>query len=114
MSEINEEKNTELENSENATPAAEETSGKEASAPGKAEKKSAKPEKKPAEIRNGNPAARRHKFNKRNFKHGTLAVVFTVLFLAAVVVLNVIVNIVSDRFDTTADLSDSGIYTLTS
>lgn len=112
MSEINEEKNTELENSENATPAAEETSGKEASAPGKAEKKSAKPEKKPAEIRNGNPAARRHKFNKRNFKHGTLAVVFTVLFLAAVVVLNVIVNIVSDRFDTTADLSDSGIYTL--
>lgn len=56
MSEINEEKNTELENSENATPAAEETSGKEASAPGKAEKKSAKPEKKPAEIRNGNPA----------------------------------------------------------
>lgn len=112
MSEINEEKNTELENSENATPAAEETSGKEASAPGKAEKKSAKPEKKPAEIRNGNPAARGHKFNKRNFKHGTLAVVFTVLFLAAVVVLNVIVNIVSDRFDTTADLSDSGIYTL--
>lgn len=105
MSEINEEKNTELENSENATPAAEETSGK-------AEKKSAKPEKKSAEIRNGNPAARRHKFNKRNFKHGTLAVVFTVLFLAAVVVLNVIVNIVSDRFDTTADLSDSGIYTL--
>lgn len=112
MSEINEEKNTELENSENATPAAEETSGKEASAPGKAEKKSAKPEKKPAEIRNGNPAERRHKFNKRNFKHGTMAVVFTVLFLAAVVVLNVIVNIVSDRFDTTADLSDSGIYTL--
>ena len=43
MSEINEEKNTELENSENATPAAEETSGKEASAPGKAEKKPAKP-----------------------------------------------------------------------
>ena len=112
MSEINEEKNTELENSENATHAAVETSGKEASAPGKAEKKSAKPEKKPAEIRNGNPAARRHKFNKRNFKHGTMAVVFTVLFLAAVVVLNVIVNIVSDRFDTTADLSDSGIYTL--
>ena len=112
MSEINEEKNTELENSENATPAAEETSGKEASAPGEAEKKSAMQEKKPAEIRNGNPAARRHKFNKRNFKHGTMAVVFTVLFLAAVVVLNVIVNIVSDRFDTTADLSDSGIYTL--
>lgn len=112
MSEINEEKNTELENSENATHAAEETSGKEASAPGKAEKKSAMQEKKPAEIRNGNPAARRHKFNKRNFKHGTMAVVFTVLFLAAVVVLNVIVNIVSDRFDTTADLSDSGIYTL--
>lgn len=113
MSDINEEKNEELESSENATPAAEETSAKEEASTGTAEKKTAKkPAKKPEEIRNGNPAARKHKFNKRNFKHGTLSVVFTVLFLAAVVVLNVIVNIVSDRFDTTADLSDTGIYTL--
>ena len=36
----------------------------------------------------------------------------TVLFVAAVVVLNVIVGLISDRFDTTADLSDTGIYTL--
>ena len=41
-----------------------------------------------------------------------MAVVLTVLFIAAVVVLNVIVSIISDRIDTTADLTDTGIYTL--
>lgn len=72
----------------------------------------AKPEKKQAEIRNGNPAARKRTFNKRNLKHGTMSVVLTVIFIAAVVVLNVIVGIISDRVDTTADLTDTGIYTL--
>lgn len=106
MSEINEEKNTELENSaENTAPAAEAPAEQPA-------ERAAKPAKKQAEIRNGNPAERKMKFNKRNFKHGTLAVVLTVLFVAAVVVLNVIVGLISDRFDTTADLSDTGIYTL--
>lgn len=106
MSEINEEKNTELETSaENTAPAAEAPAEQPA-------ERSAKPAKKQAEIRNGNPAERKMKFNKRNFKHGTLAVVLTVLFVAAVVVLNVIVGLISDRFDTTADLSDTGIYTL--
>lgn len=106
MSEINEEKNTELENSaKNTAPAAEAPAEQPA-------ERSAKPAKKQAEIRNGNPAERKMKFNKRNFKHGTLAVVLTVLFVAAVVVLNVIVGLISDRFDTTADLSDTGIYTL--
>ncbi len=98
--------NTENENSENenADSAAENTAEK-------SEKKK-KPQKKLQEIRNGNPAARKLKLNKRNFKHGTLAVVLTVIFIAAVVVLNVIVGLISDRIDTTADLSDTGIYTL--
>ena len=106
MSDINEEKNQELENSAETTAPAAEAPAEEKS------EKSEKPAKKPAEIRNGNPAARKFKINKRNFKHGTMAVVFTVLFIAAVVVLNVIVSMISDRIDTTADLSDSGIYTL--
>lgn len=69
-------------------------------------------EKVQAEIQNGNPAARKLKLNKRSFKRGTLSVLLTILFIAAVVVLNVIVGIISDRVDTTADLTDTGIYTL--
>lgn len=52
------------------------------------------------------------KFNARSFKHGTMAVVFTIVFIAAVVVVNVIVGLISERFDTTADLTDAGIYSL--
>lgn len=131
MSDLNEEKNKELDgagditeedtaavqpnsvdnNAEPETAAAQEVS-EEKSEPAEKPVKLKKPGKKPEEIRNGNPAARKLKLNKRNFKHGTLAVVFTVIFIAAVVVLNVIVSMISDRIDTTADLSDTGIYTL--
>lgn len=131
MSDLNEEKNKELDaagditeedtaaaqpnsddnNAEPETAAAQEVS-EEKTDPAEKPVKLKKPGKKPEEIRNGNPAARKLKLNKRNFKHGTLAVVFTVIFLAAVVVLNVIVSMISDRIDTTADLSDTGIYTL--
>ena len=52
------------------------------------------------------------KFNARSFKRGTMSVVLTVVFIAAVVVVNVIVGLISERFDTTADLTDSGIYSL--
>lgn len=51
-------------------------------------------------------------FNKRSFKRGALSVVLTVVFIAAVVVLNVIVGIVSERVNTTADLTAEGIYSL--
>ncbi len=113
MKEFNEENKPELEagsdkankanETENTSPAAEEKSGQ-----------SAKPkkEKKQEEIQNGNPAARKLSINKRSLKHGTLSVVLTLLFIAGVVVLNVIVGIISDRVDTTADLTDTGIYTL--
>lgn len=54
----------------------------------------------------------KHSFNKRGFKHGALSVVLTVVFIATVVVLNVIVGVVSDRFNTAADLTTAGIYSL--
>ena len=131
MSDLNEEKNKELDaagdtsaedtaavqpdsddnNAEPETAAAQEVS-EEKTEPAEKPAKQKKPGKQPEEIRNGNPAARKLKLNRRNFKHGTLAVVFTVIFIAAVVVLNVIVSMISDRIDTTADLSDTGIYTL--
>ncbi|MBQ9947504.1 MAG: Gldg family protein, partial [Oscillospiraceae bacterium] len=52
------------------------------------------------------------KFNVRNFKHGTLSVVLTVVFIAVIVLVNVIVGLVSERFDTSADLSGSSIYSI--
>lgn len=102
------EKNQQLE--ESAAPEkAPETAEAKAEKPSKGGKKPAKQE---AEIRNGNPAERKKKVNIRSLKHGTMAVVLTILFVAAVVVLNVIVGIISDRVDTTADLTDTGVYTL--
>lgn len=55
---------------------------------------------------------KKHSFNKRGIKHGALSIVLTVVFIAAVVLVNVIVGVMSDRFDTAADLTTAGIYTL--
>ncbi len=109
MSDLNEEKKPEelTSGEENVSPEAEENI-EQSDKP----KKEKKPAKKQAEIQNGNPAERKRSVNIRSLKHGTMAVVLTVLFVAAVVVLNVIVSIISDRVDTTADLTDTGIYTL--
>lgn len=56
--------------------------------------------------------AKSHSFNKRALWHGAMSVVLTVLFVAAVVVLNVIATIISDRMNASVDLTDNGIYTL--
>lgn len=109
MNELNDENRQEELETPAENTAAEEEAAQEKKAPHSGRTGSAKPEK---EIQNGNPAARKHKLNKRSLKHGTMAVILTILFIAGVVVLNVIVSIISDRFDTTADLTDSGIYTL--
>ncbi len=52
------------------------------------------------------------KFNIRNFKHGTLSVVLTIVFIGVIILVNVIVGLISDRFDTTADLTAGGMYTI--
>lgn len=58
------------------------------------------------------PVKSKRKFNARSFKYGTMSVVLTIVFIASVVVINVIVGLISERVDTTADLTDAGIYTL--
>ena len=58
------------------------------------------------------PERKNKGFNKRSFKRGALSVVLTVVFIAAVVVLNVIVGIVSERVNTAADLTANAIYSL--
>ncbi len=50
----------------------------------------------------------------KRLRHGALSVVFTVIFVAAVVLVNIIFNMVLDRFDFSADLSDNSLYTIDS
>lgn len=51
--------------------------------------------------------------NNRRFKHGSLATVITVVFIAAVVLVNVIVGILLDRYPLTIDLSADNRFELT-
>ncbi|MBD5129217.1 MAG: hypothetical protein HDT43_04760 [Ruminococcaceae bacterium] len=64
-----------------------------------------------AEDKPAKPQKAKRKFNVRSFKHGSMSVVLTVVFIAAVVVVNIIVGLISERVNTSADLTD-GLYTL--
>ena len=44
-------------------------------------------------------------FKSRRFKHGTLATVITVVFIAAVVLVNIIATILLDKFPLNIDLT---------
>ena len=67
---------------------------KQASAPEKTKKKSRNP------------------FRSKKFKRGTLSIVFTALFIAGVVLVNVILGLVLERFNVEADLTTGSIFTL--
>ncbi len=75
------------------------------------EKTSGDTNEKPDKKSEKSPRPKR-KINTRSLKHGTMSVILTVVFVAAVVLVNVIVGIISERVDTSADLSDAGIYSL--
>ncbi|MGN0679041.1 MAG: Gldg family protein, partial [Oscillospiraceae bacterium] len=49
---------------------------------------------------------------KNKMKRGTLSVLFTVAFIAVVVLINIIVGVLSDRFGVKADLTEAKLYTL--
>ena len=51
-------------------------------------------------------------FRSKKFKRGTLSIVFTVMFIAAVVLVNVILDLVLERFNVEADLTTGSIFTL--
>ena len=50
--------------------------------------------------------------NKRHLKYGSLATGLVVLFIAAVVLVNVVVTMLFDRFPITLDLTGNSIYTV--
>ena len=49
----------------------------------------------------------------RRFKHGSMATLLTIGCIVLVVIINVIANLVLDRFPTEVDLTDDSIYQLT-
>ena len=54
----------------------------------------------------------RQQINKRHLKYGSLATGLVILFIAAVVLVNVVVTMLFDRFPITLDLTGNSIYTV--
>ena len=52
------------------------------------------------------------KFNSKKFKHGAMATAFTCVFIAVVVLVNVVATILFDRFPITIDLTENKIYSV--
>jgi len=50
--------------------------------------------------------------NKKKFKHGGLSILLTAVFIAAVVIINIIAGLILDRFDTAIDLSADRIFSI--
>ena len=48
----------------------------------------------------------------KKFKHGSLSVLFTVIFVAAIILVNVIFNLLLSRFDFSTDLSNESLYSI--
>ncbi|MCD7847158.1 MAG: GldG family protein [Oscillospiraceae bacterium] len=74
----------------------------------KAEKKS----KKSVAGTSVKPKRERKPLNKRKLKHGSFATAMTVLFVAAVVLVNIITTMLFDRFPITIDLTGDSIYSV--
>lgn len=68
-------------------------------------------EKKPKKEQSGVTKARKRR-NAKVFKHTTLATVLTVIFIAAVVLVNVIASIIFDRYPLTIDLTENNKYSI--
>lgn len=52
-------------------------------------------------------------FNSRKFKYGSVAILFSALFVVAVIVVNLIFTALDDKYDLKYDMTSSGIFTLT-
>lgn len=71
----------------------------------------AKAEKKP-EGKSAKPKRERKPMNKRKLRHGSFATAMTVLFVAAVVLVNIVTTMLFDRFPITIDLTSDSIYSV--
>ncbi len=51
-------------------------------------------------------------FKNKKFKYGSLSVLFTVIFIVFVVLINVVITLIGERFSVSADLTDAGLYSI--
>lgn len=51
-------------------------------------------------------------FNSKKLKHGAMATAFTCVFIAVVVLVNIIATVIFDRFPITIDLTENKIYSI--
>ncbi len=51
-------------------------------------------------------------FKNKKLKYGSLSVLFTVIFIVAVVLVNVVITLLGERFMPSADLTDTELYTI--
>lgn len=73
------------------------------------DKKAKKDKKKGSKDSSDNDA---HKFNGKKLKHGTMATVFTCIFMALLVLVNVVTTMLFDRYPITIDLTSEKIYSV--
>ena len=64
------------------------------------------------EVQNGKKAGKKSLLKSRKFKYGGFVTLFTVIFLVAVVILNVIATALVDRYPLTLDLTSTDAYEL--
>ena len=50
--------------------------------------------------------------NNKKFKHGSMAMVVTIIFIAVVVVLNIVISILVERFPLRLDFTDNSMFTM--
>lgn len=72
----------------------------------------AQPEPSPKNKKEKTKKGGKNPFRSKRLKHGSLSVAFTVIFVAAIVLINVIFNLALDRFDVKADMTDNAIFTM--
>ncbi|MCL1903491.1 MAG: GldG family protein [Oscillospiraceae bacterium] len=51
-------------------------------------------------------------FNNKRFKYGSLSVVFTAAFITGVILINIIVGLILERFDTTLDFTSGQMFSI--
>ena len=56
------------------------------------------------------PEKKKRSFNKRKFKYGFVATVITLVFIAVVIVVNLIVGILTDRKNLKLDLTENQLF----
>lgn len=106
--------NPAAEESAEKTPAEQdaETSAETAAEDTDAAQESAQPEEKAEEGQEDKPEKEKTHKDHRKLRYGTIATVMSVVVIAAVVLLNVVVGVLDDRFPLTLDLTKDSLFTL--